>query len=287
VTGLAASRLARRTGLPLVLTFHGSDMNSWPETHPERMSDLRSAVRGAGAVIAVSAALVDQIRNVTGVTAIHLPIGSDHRSLAAAALPRAEARRLFGFPDDRTVVLFVGNLKRSKGIRLLADAILGLGDPFLGVFVGDGPEAGYGTDDSRAANLLDYRGAKPHDEVVRYLSAADVLVLPSYGEGLPTVLVEAGSLGIPVIASPVGGVPELLGVDRGAMLTEITASAVADALTHFQAHRPEAAAAAERSRQHVINRYDVDRNAARLLDCYRSVIAGLPAHGPSSEAAGA
>ncbi len=42
-------------------------------------------------------------------------------------------------------MLFVGHLLRAKGVRELADAILGLGDPFLGVFVGDGPEAGYGT----------------------------------------------------------------------------------------------------------------------------------------------
>ena len=274
ITGLAAWRLARRAHLPFVLTFHGSDMNSWPDEHPERLADLRAAVRDASAVIAVSAALADRIRDVTGVQAIHLPIGSDHQALRAAALPRGEARQLLGLPDDRVVVLFVGNLKPTKGIRELADALLGLGDPFLGVFVGGGVESGYGRGDPRAPGRLSYVGARPHEDVVRYLSAADVLVLPSYGEGLPTVIVEAGSLGVPVIASDVGGVPELLGHDRGTILPDVSATAIATALNGFVADRAGAAAAARRLADFVVDSYDVDRNAARLVDYYRAAERG-------------
>ena len=98
VTGLAAWRLAKRAGLPFVLTFHGSDMNSWPDEHPERLADLRAAVRDASVVIAVSTALADGIRDVTGVSAVHLPLGSDHRALRASALPRSVARRILGLP---------------------------------------------------------------------------------------------------------------------------------------------------------------------------------------------
>ena len=271
VTGLAAWRLAKRAGLPFILTFHGSDMNLWPDQHPERLADLRSAVREARAVIAVSAALADRVRDITGVTPVHLPLGSDHRGLRAAALSRPDARRLLGLPDDRIVVLFVGNLKATKGVRELADALLSLGDPFLGVFVGGGAEEGYGTSDPGASRFLSYVGARPHEDVVRYLSAADVLVLPSYAEGLPTVLVEAGSLGVPVIASNVGGVPELLGAgDRGTILPEISAQSIATTLTAFLADRDGAEAAAQRLGDLVVDQYDVDRNAARLIDCYRA-----------------
>jgi teichuronic acid biosynthesis glycosyltransferase TuaC len=273
VSGLAGWRLARRAGLPFVLTFHGSDMNTWPDEHAERLPDLRSAAREANAIIAVSAALATRIEAITGVAPIHVPIGCDHRALASQAMPRPEARRLLGIPEDRTVVLFVGNLLVSKGVRELADAVLGLGDPLLGVFVGDGPEIGYGVDATKATGRLDYRGARPHDEIARYMSAADVLVLPSYREGLPTVLVEAGSLGLPVVASGVGGIPELLGRDRGAILGEVSSEAIADALTVFVTHRIEADAAARRLREHVVAVYDVDTNATRLLEIYRSVSA--------------
>ena len=276
VTGLAAWHLAERTGLPFVLTFHGSDMNSWPDEYPERVADLRSAVGRAGAVFAVSEALAKRVHDVTGVTPVHLPLGSDHRSLVAGAMPRADARALLGLSMDAVVVLFVGNLKPTKGVRELADAILSVGRPFVGVIVGSGSEQGYGLDDARAPGLLEYRGPQAHEDVIRYMSAADVLVLPSHTEGLPTVLVEAGSLGLPVIASAVGGIPELLGPDRGAILPEVSPESIAAALTHFADHRGEAETAAGRLRELVLRDYDVDTNAARLLEWYRSVAADFP-----------
>ena len=270
VTGLAAWRLARRTGLPFVLTFHGGDLNVWPARHPDRLPDLRTAAREARAVIAVSEALASRARELTGVNAIHLPLGSDHRSLAALALPRDVARAALDLVDDRVVILFVGNLIAAKGVRELIDAILPRGDRFLGVFVGDGPERGYRGADARAAGCLRFPGLRPHGEIARYMSAADVLVLPSHGEGLPTVLVEAGSLGLPVIASAVGGIPDLLGADRGALLGEVSSGAIGAALDAFEQGRSDASAAAARLRAFVLTEHDVDTNAGRLLEIYRS-----------------
>ena len=91
------------------------------------------------------------------------------------------------------------------------------------------------------------------------------------------MIVEAGSLGLPVIASGVGGIPELLGDGRGTILPEISARAIEDALVGFAGHRAEAEAAARRLRAHVVADYDVDVNAARLVDHYRSAAASLPA----------
>jgi teichuronic acid biosynthesis glycosyltransferase TuaC len=270
ITGLAAWRVARRTGLPFFLTFHGDDMNTWPDEHPDRRADLLAAVSDASGVFAVSRALADRVHDVTGVSAIPLPLGCNHAWIQQASRPRAEARRLLGLPEDLLIVLFVGYLQRQKGVRELASAILDLGDPFLAVFVGDGPELGYATDDPRASGRLLYQGSRSHEDAIRYMSAADVLVLPSYGEGLPTVLVEAGSVGLPVVASAVGGIPELLGEDRGTLLPGVSAPAIAEALSSFATHRPEAGMAAERLREHVHAEYDVNTNARHLLTHYRS-----------------
>ena len=182
-------------------------MNTWPDDYPARVGDLRQAAREASLVVAVSEALAGRVRDVTGVDAMALPLGCDHSALAALVVPRAEAREMLGLPADRIVVLYVGYLLWRKGVRELAEAIMEVGDPLIGLFVGDGPEAGYGTLDPRGHGRLRYQGFRSHAEVVLHMSAADVLVLPSYAEGLPTVIVEAGSVGLPVIASSAGSIP--------------------------------------------------------------------------------
>ena len=81
-------------------------------------------------------------------------------------------------------------------------------------------------------------------------------------------------MGLPVIASAVGGIPELLGDARGTVLPSVSAGTVAQALTTFVSQRREAELAARRLRAHVRAEYDVTTNARRLLDHYRS--AGAP-----------
>jgi teichuronic acid biosynthesis glycosyltransferase TuaC len=283
VTGLAAWRLARRTGLPFVLTFHGGDLYSWPDAHPDRLDDLRTAAREARAVIAVSEALAARARDVTGVAALHLPLGSDHRALAASLIPRDQARDELGLPAGRRIALFLGNLLEAKGVHELVDAVLPRRERWLAVLVGDGPERGYGTADARASGAVEYRGPQPHSEVARYLCAADVLVLPSRSEGLPTVLVEAGSVGLPVIASAVGGIPDLLAEGRGALLGDVSSGAVGEALDAFALDPRPAEAAAARLRAHVLAHHDVDANAARLLTVYGLEPARAPTQPPAAQ----
>ncbi len=269
--GLAARRLAQRAGVPFVLTFHGSDLNTWPARHADRLGDLQVAVREAAAVFAVSGALVTRLRDLTGAEAIHLPIGIDHRAIEASALPKLEARRALGLSTGGVVALFVGHLVKEKGVREFVSAILQLGDPFVGVLVGAGPESGLGTSNPPAGGRLVFAGARPHGDVLRFMAAADVLVLPSYGEGLPTVLVEAGSVGLPVVGSAVGGIPELLADGRGTVMPEVSSDAVAEALARFHVERDAAAVAAKRLQAHVRAEYDVDVNAARLLEHYTAI----------------
>lgn len=271
LVGIAARRLARRAGIPYVVTFHGGDLNVWPDLHPDRLDDLRATLRGAAAVFTVSRPLADRVRALAGVEAVHLPIGVDHQAIAAAAPVRAEARRQLDLPQDRFIVLYVGRLVPPKGVPELVAAALELGDPFLTVLVGPGPLAGLGMDDPRAAGRLAYAGPRSHDEVIRFMAAADVLILPSHTEGLPTVLVEAGSIGLPVIASAVGGIPDLLGDDRGVVLASVSSAAIRDALVAARDRPADTMAAGDRLRGHVHRDHDIDNNARRLIAWYRDI----------------
>jgi teichuronic acid biosynthesis glycosyltransferase TuaC len=274
--GIAARELSRRTGLPYVVTLHGDDVTGWPKRRPGELDAYRSALRDAAAVIAVSQALADEARELTGAEPVVVPIGIELERFTAD-IDRMAARRELGVADDEVLMLMVAYLDSRKRVRDLVDAIHAVGAPLRAVFAGAGPELGYRAQPGR----IDYIGPRSNGDVPRLLAAADVTVLPSEREGLPTALVEAGAAGVPIIASRAGGTPELLAEDRGVLLDEISPGSIADALRGFLADRRAAADRAARLRAHVLEEYDVDGAAERLEAIYRQVASPV-ARGRSS-----
>jgi teichuronic acid biosynthesis glycosyltransferase TuaC len=115
------------------------------------------------------------------------------------------------------------------------------------------------------------------------MAAADALVLPSYREGLPTVLVEAGAAGLPVIASQQGGIPELISDKTGFPLPEISAAAILRALAQLRNNPTQAQARAEQLQAHIYRHYDAGQNAQTLLEYYRRLIERQPINVPAME----
>lgn len=267
--GVAGVRLAEDWNVPVVLTLHGDDVNVHPQEYPRLSRALEFGVRRSDGVIAVSEALADRTRELTGRRPLFAPIGIN-MDVFAAARDKLEARRALGLPADRRILLHLGRLVPEKGIAELLLAFDRLGEPAgLGLFVGGGPmvPAIAARRDCLAV------GVQPNEKVPLYLRAADVLVLPSYSEGMPTVLVEAGACGLPIVATAVGGIPELLGPDRGWLVPPRDVAALAAALRSALHDTAAAGARAARLRDHVLARYDARRNARSLLEEYRRLIA--------------
>ena len=233
--GVAAAWLARRLGKPLAITARGSDINLIAtQAVPRRM--MLWAARQAQQCIGVSQALVDRMRDL-GMPGCRLQAMRNGVDLALfELLPQHVAREKLRV-DGRPLLLSVGNLLALKGHDLCIDALAEL-LPELPesrlVIAGSGPEADAlrrHAQDRGVAGQVQFVGAVAQAELVHWYNAADVLLLASSREGWPNVLLEAMACGTTVVATAVGGIPEIIGeAGAGRVVTVRNASAFAQAV---------------------------------------------------------
>jgi glycosyltransferase involved in cell wall biosynthesis len=206
-----------------------------------------------------------------------LPSGVDFRVLRAAARRREACRRRFGFAPDDIVVGTLCRLELIKGAGEVVDAFLAAAAarPALRLAVGgDGPLRASLEATIRAA------GAAPRVHLsgawlppADILPACDIFVLASRNEGMGRALVEAMALGIPVVASAVGGVPDLLEQGRAGLLAPPgDPAAMARAIGRLADDRPFAAALGRAGRARSVA-YGAGRMVHGLLRLYREVAA--------------
>jgi phosphatidylinositol alpha-1,6-mannosyltransferase len=128
----------------------------------------------------------------------------------------ANCRQKLGISNDAIVITFVGRLIYAKGVQDLITAFPGIKDTAMDtklLIVGDGP---YRTTlenlayQSTCGRDILFLGRKIQAELIDILSVTDVFVNPSYSEGLPTSIMEAASIGLPIIATDVGGTGEII-----------------------------------------------------------------------------
>ena len=262
---------ARNRGITTISTLHGSSKMGGLARVFEYLQ-VR-AMRRFDGVVAVSRPIVDLLSE-RGVPRERIHYIRNAWSPPKEPLGRSDARRVLGLPDDGTVVIgWVGRLIPVKGADVFLRSLRGLLDAsHVACIVGDGPErpalealAG----DLGIGDHLRWVGAVP--EAGRLFSAFDVLVLSSRSEGTPMVLIEAMGQGVPVVATRVGGIPELLdGHDEGWLVPSEAPDLLSDAVRSCVSDPKQAAARAQRARARIEREFDVASWIRLHLSAYES-----------------
>ena len=237
--GYAAVRVGKELGIPVVVCGIGTDLRRIPDPLTRRLT--RWTIQNASAAITVSEELRQQAIRLGGNP------GSVHRILNGCdsaifrLSDRSAARTRLGLELDHEVILFVGNLLAAKGIYELLEAFRALRQrrpKATLVLAGEGPfrdRALTLANEAGMANWVRLIGRQKSEDVAAWLAAANVFCLPSYTEGCPNVVLEALSSGRPVVATAVGGIPELVDAGCGILVrprdSEMLAAALESALS--------------------------------------------------------
>ena len=236
--GVAAAMLGRALGRPVVISARGTDVNLLPDYALPRRQILWAAAQ-ASAIISVSEALKQRMIGI-GIAAEKITVlrnGVDSDLFAPA--DRDVVRTELGL--TRPTMVAVGNVLVSKGQDVAIRSLTILEDTEL-LIVGAGADEGSFRSLAHNLNVADrvrFVGRVNQGDLARYFSAADVSVLASLREGWPNVLLESMACGTPVVASNVGGVPEIITrPETGRIMTDRTPQALADAVLSLRAAPP-------------------------------------------------
>lgn len=268
--GYAALKIARALSVPVVAKGIGSDVNRMGNgvtaMHTRRVlrevdflftvcDDLRTKAIAMGADPERSRALI----NGCDLSVFHV-------------MDRVAAKQKLNIDPASEAVVYIGRMDVRKGLCELVEAAAALHPqrPNMHVYmVGAGPDKPVIEGAIQANNATSYVHLMPScsfDEVPDWMAAADLVTLPSYMEGCPNVVLEALASGRPVVATNVGGIPEIMNNECGRLVPPREPAALANALAEvLDADWDAAAISAQRSRS-----WDVV--AAELLEVLESVV---------------
>src|SRR5262249_19706074 len=276
LTGAAAHW---RTRIPFVMTRHvmGEPNDTWRQAIRARLV-FAAAAHSIDAVIAVSEACrqpfaVQSGRRLSEIDTIYNGIElGEHPPANRDAL-----RARLGWPPDRPVVIMVAVMRPGKGHDVLFRAVASMRGRMPGlrvVLVGSGPLERKLRGEAPAVGG-GIEGLGERADVAQLLAASDVLVLPSESEGLPTVLIEAGAACLPVVATRVGGVPEIVEDGRtGHLIDRGDAAGLARRILGLIEDGDAARRIGQAARLRVEQLFTLETQARRTIEVYRRVLAG-------------
>ncbi|GGB73850.1 glycosyltransferase [Blastomonas aquatica] len=264
--GPAARIIAHALGLPYSVKARGADVHHWGQA-PHTREMVVQAGRDANGLLAVSSALKAHMVAL-GLPADNITVhytGCDQQRFA----PQDGTALRAELGITGTMLICVGALIARKRQNLIIETLAILPDATL-VLAGAGDaEASYRALAMRlgVSDRVIFAGSLPHDDLPRWLSAADVMVLPSQSEGLANAWVESLACGTPIVISDAGGALELLTIPVAGRIADANPQAIADAVNAVLALQPDPLAV-----RACVAQFNWDRNADELHRHFQRIL---------------
>lgn len=265
--------LGRLAGAPVILHWHvpgAADVQDGGLAGGQRRL-ARWAIRRAARVIVLSPAWA------VALTAL---VGGPQTVERMVVLPNPVNCDQIRPPDDPgqrrpALVLFLGDFSQRKGVRdlLAAVPVVRQRQPAACFVIGGGaPPPDVAQQAQPLADAVSFPGFVRGADKVRLLQTAALLVLPSYAEGVPVAVLEAMAAGLPVVTTPVGGVPDFF-VDgvNGLLTPPGDVPSLAEAISRLLADPDARQTMGAHNRQQALEQFAVPRYVERLLDVYQEV----------------
>lgn len=274
--------LVRWTGLyrrcPWIAFHHGYTATDLKDRVYNQVN--RWALRGAQRVVTVCQSFAKDLeRGGVGSGRISIVHNTVEAFAPAPAARVLELRGRLGIGEGERVILCAGRLSREKAHRDLVEAAAVLPAGVRIVIAGGGPERGRIEEQCRRLGVADRVLVAGHQpDLAPFYSMAEIAVLPSHSEGSPNVLLEAMAAGVPVVATAVGGVPEIVADGESALLVDKgNPAALAAALGRLLEDRELGGRLAAAARQRALH-YRPELYCERLVPIYEQMLeAGVPA----------
>jgi glycosyltransferase involved in cell wall biosynthesis len=240
VFGAAARQVS---GAPVIAQFYSVELRWVRHGLPFLRGFIRWAITSANRVVAISTSTADEIRLVAPVPVAVIPYSVELPTLPPESALRRSAGGDSGIASRASRILFVGRLVPRKGVTYLLGALAELPQTASLTIIGDGPERAALEAQAIALALGDrvtFRGWVSNDALRESYLDTSIFVLPAVvdergdTEGLGVVLLEAMSFGIPVVASAVGGITDVVvHEETGLLVPPNDARALAAAITRL------------------------------------------------------
>lgn len=223
LTSIAPVVVKKRCKVPIVLTTDALPGYSWfyGDAIVDAVAKIythsigKRILNSFDAVVLLYKELCNEVKNlgVPPERIFMIPTGINSRGFRENSNVD-ELRAKLAIKDDEKVLLFVGRLSQVKRVDILirlTKRLVRAGFRVKTVIVGEGPSRKHFEALSKSVgNFIVFTGYIPHNQISKYYLMADVFILPSLSEGLPTVLLEASAAGKPCVASDVNGVSDIV-----------------------------------------------------------------------------